>query len=109
LGKGNDVTILPDGTYKTRIARISSDKFHIAVAPCRIIFERPYEAFAGPHDWLSSLGYNAAGNAVAWTQSGLGPTIFNVYSGVALFPAAAIVGVSTAPELIITKETGYTR
>ena len=65
------------------------------------------EAFAGPHDWLSSLGYNAAGNAAAWTQSGLGPTIFNVYSGVALFPAAAIVGVSTAPELIITKDNDY--
>jgi RHS repeat-associated protein len=61
------------------------------------------ESFAGPHDWLSSLGYNAAGNAAAWTQSGLGPTIFNVYSGLALFPAAAIVGASTAPEIVITR------
>jgi RHS repeat-associated protein len=60
------------------------------------------ESFAGPHDWLSSLGYTSAGNAAAWTQTGLGPTIFNVYSGIALFPAAAIVGASTAPEIVIT-------
>ena len=60
------------------------------------------EAFGGPHDWLSSLGYNTAGNAAAWTQTGLGPTIFTAYGGIALFPAAAIVGASTAPEIVIT-------
>jgi len=60
------------------------------------------EAFGGPHDWLSSIGYNNAGNIAAWANAGFGQTIFNVYSGIALFPAAAIVGASTAPELVIT-------
>jgi hypothetical protein len=43
-----------------------------------------------------------AGNIADWANAGFGQTIFNVYSGIALFPAAAIVGASTAPEIVIT-------
>jgi hypothetical protein len=60
------------------------------------------EAFGGPHDWLSSIAYTDAGNIAEWARFGFGQMIFNVYSGIALFPAAAIVGASTAPEIVIT-------
>jgi hypothetical protein len=60
------------------------------------------EAFGGPHDWLSSFAYTDAGNIAEWARFGFGGSIFTVYSGIALFPAAAIVGASTAPEIVIT-------
>ena len=61
--------------------------------------DRLLEAYAGPHDWLSSLGYNSMGNAAAWTQTAIGRVVETVYAGAALFPATAIVGASLAPEL----------
>ena len=62
--------------------------------------DRLLETYAGPHDWLSSLGYNSVGNAAAWTQTVVGKIVENIYAGATLVPATAFVGASVAPEVV---------
>lgn len=53
------------------------------------------EAYAGPHDWLSSFAYTAQGNIR--TMSALQSGLFTVYSGIALFPATAFAAAPFVP------------
>jgi RHS repeat-associated protein len=57
------------------------------------------ESFAGPHDWLSQLGYNGAGNGAAWTGTFVGGAVFTAISAAALLPATGIVGAAYGPAL----------
>lgn len=56
------------------------------------------EAYAGPHDWLSSFRYTSDGFLKTWnlTQRAL----FGAYSAVALIPATGFVGADVVPGIV---------
>jgi len=57
------------------------------------------EAFAGPHDWLSSLQYDSNGYLAQWVNGGFGQAVGWIYGMSALAPAAVFVVPAYGPEI----------
>jgi RHS repeat-associated protein len=65
------------------------------------------EAYAGPHDWLSSWAYNGKGNFRP--MSGLPNSLFWVYSAAAIVPATAFAAAPFIPTSTLLEARRYSR